>query len=540
VNSIPTNAAIGKFKLSRARLFQDAARSDTVNKNTEFTLDVDDMNNSSLDAKLSITDIPNTTVLFSNTGPLSINKELETMTPEELINSFKNKYSKETNVCQRQGRCGLGCIPGARHTLNKQIYEAIKGGKPLDVHPLCEVIDITETSNTEKDIDDGYRYNVKFIDYRSVIDDPNVNSLKDLTDEEKEKLTKTIRTKMVIVSAGSLGSTEILLRCNSLRLSKSLGSGFSTNGDMFGIINPTKEIVDASRGPIQTSIARFNDSKGNFFFSIEDVGIPKMFAEIFATISDIMKDQRGSMMEEPYRPKNSVQEIFQQQIVDNITNNINNPQIRKTLFRLIESIDLSSLLKSINRLMEMTRFLSSISSPSSKSPEELVYDKLVLFGIGLDEKKGQLVPKNGDDGGLDLKEDDKLDRPIFTHIIDKMRLFAKEMGKDSEDSLVIPMWGVKNKTQIVAHPLGGCNMGKDVNDGVVNSYGQVFWNDGSADKTKVYPKLYVVDGSIIPESLGVNPSLTISALSFRAARYILADISETPLTPEQANQFLPK
>src|SRR5215212_9619717 len=189
--------------------------------------------------------------------------------------------------------------------------------------------------------------------------------------------------------------------------------------------------------------------------------------------------------------------------------------------------------------MEMTRFLSSISSPSSKSPEELVYDKLVLFGIGLDEKKGQLVPKNADVGGLDLKEEDKLDRPIFTHIVDKMRLFAKGMGKNGEDSLVIPMRGVKNKTQIVADPLGGCNMGKDVNDGVVNSYGQVFWNDGSADKTKVYPKLYVVDGSIIPEPLGVNPSLTICAVSFRAAKHILVDISEGSLSSEEANKFLP-
>ena len=59
-------------------------------------------------------------------------------------------------------------------------------------------------------------------------------------------------------------------------------------------------------------------------------------------------------------------------------------------------------------------------------------------------------------------------------------------------------------------------MGVDVNDGVVNSDGQVFWNDGSVDKTKVYPKLYVVDGLIIPDSLGVNPSLTISALSFQS------------------------
>lgn len=83
-------------------------------------------------------------------------------------------------------------------------------------------------------------------------------------------------------------------------------------------------------------------------------------------------------------------------------------------------------------------------------------------------------------------------------------------------------------------------MGEDVNSGVVNSYGQVFWNDGSANKTKVYPKLYVVDGSIIPEPLGVNPSLTISAVSFRAARHILIDISEVFLPPEEANKFLPK
>ena len=44
------------------------------------------------------------------------------------------------------------------------------------------------------------------------------------------------------------------------QLSKFLGTRFSTNGDTFGVINPTREIVDASLGPMITSIARFKSN----------------------------------------------------------------------------------------------------------------------------------------------------------------------------------------------------------------------------------------------------------------------------------------
>ncbi len=56
---------------------------------------------------------------------------------------------------------------------------------------------------------------------------------------------------------------------------------------------------------------------------------------------------------------------------------------------------------------------------------------------------------------------------------------------------------------MTAHILGGCPMGISDADGVVDIACQVF----------NYPGLFVVDGSIMPANPGVNPSLTITALS---------------------------
>jgi cholesterol oxidase len=66
------------------------------------------------------------------------------------------------------------------------------------------------------------------------------------------------------------------------------------------------------------------------------------------------------------------------------------------------------------------------------------------------------------------------------------------------------------KNLITPHPLGGCNMGVTGADGVVNHLGEVFG----------YPNLYVADGAIIPEAVGLNPSRTIAALAERIAEKI--------------------
>jgi cholesterol oxidase len=76
--------------------------------------------------------------------------------------------------------------------------------------------------------------------------------------------------------------------------------------------------------------------------------------------------------------------------------------------------------------------------------------------------------------------------------------------------IVPPNWSAL-KYLITPHPLGGCGMGVTREDGVVDHRGAVFG----------YPGLYVIDGAIVPEALGVNPSRTIAALAERAAGLII-------------------
>ena len=78
------------------------------------------------------------------------------------------------------------------------------------------------------------------------------------------------------------------------------------------------------------------------------------------------------------------------------------------------------------------------------------------------------------------------------------RLAAKMNGEALSSWPEVPM-----EASTTAHILGGCTMADRPEEGVVDFSGQVFG----------YPGLYVADGSVVPANLGVNPSLTITALS---------------------------
>jgi cholesterol oxidase len=59
---------------------------------------------------------------------------------------------------------------------------------------------------------------------------------------------------------------------------------------------------------------------------------------------------------------------------------------------------------------------------------------------------------------------------------------------------------------MTAHILGGATIGESPDTGVIDAYHRVYGYDG----------LHVVDGAAVPANLGVNPSLTITAMAERA------------------------
>jgi cholesterol oxidase len=87
------------------------------------------------------------------------------------------------------------------------------------------------------------------------------------------------------------------------------------------------------------------------------------------------------------------------------------------------------------------------------------------------------------------------------------RAFARQSGGEPLNVLLESLADLS----FTAHILGGCHMGRSAVDGVIGHDHQVFG----------YPGLYVVDGSAISANVGVNPSLTITALAERAMSLIL-------------------
>ena len=424
--------------------------------------------------------------------------------PTEFPSNYPVDQSKAKNFCDRQSRCNVGCLPGARHTLNKQLMAAALG-TPAHPEPLFgrEFLEIKALAEVDviRALDNG-GYEIKFIQRRK--EDPA------LFDEQ------TVTADVVIVAAGCLGTNEIMLRSKQddralPNLSDKVGFGFSTNGDYLAFLEKTKMRASIVRGPVTTSFGHFNTNESGTgsdgpngtgspdtsqFHTIEDQGIPPSLASVVGEgvplIQSLSKGNTG--------------EVF----------------VVYALLRYMKK-----------RVVQYVReFLSNNLRQGAifRSEEELTSNMMCVIGMGREEadaqfrlgrKKGETTLRVTKPGGKKFWDD-----PIYQTIERSLeRLAVRLRPENSNYSFFNPFLTkvadtAKLKSIALSHPLGGCRMGTDAGEGVVDEYGRVFDKSKSGDD-RFYKGLHVADASMIPTALGVNPSLTISALALRVVDKIL-------------------
>jgi cholesterol oxidase len=343
---------------------------------------------------------------------------------------FINAHGQPQGTCVHCGDCDLGCPVGARNTLDLN-YLARAEAKGAQIRPLHLVRAIEPRAG-------GYRVHGHRIDggaRRAVREDG----------------------RRVVVACGSLGSSELLLRCRDQyrtlpALSGRLGHGWCANGDFLTpAVYPDREVLP-TRGPTITTAIDFldgSDPGGRYF--VEDGGFPDVIANAVRAMA-ARGGVAGMMLQEQ----------------------------GKALLAVLGGLD----------------------------PMRHV---MPWFGQGMDATDGvmKLGTRLFHPGELELELDYDVSRsrPVVQALIDRHRTLSQATGGLAVEP---PSWAWLSYL-ITPHPLGGCGMGRSAADGVVDHRGAVFG----------YPGLFVLDGAIVPRALGLNPSRTIAALAERNVALML-------------------
>lgn len=344
------------------------------------------------------------------------------------------------SACDYSGNCLLGCSQHAKNSVDiTYLTVAEKYG--------AEVLSLHRVEKVEPSGPEGYRVHFSRLD-------PS-----DPTQSEPGMVS----ARQVVLAAGTLGTTELLLRCRDVhrtlpQLSSALGSRFSGNGDF--ILAATFEAnrhIDPGAGPSITAGADFSTASNRIF--IEDLGFPESFMWF---------------LEGAIPTSNRV----------------------VSLLKAVASYVAATVGADAGRVaFEADRLFRGGATTRM----------LPYLGMGTDAADGRLRLK---DGRIDIQWSHRQSRQLYLEMEHGLTELSRSLDGKFETSL---LWRWPLRKLLTAHPLGGCPMGEDRTSSVARHQGEV-WG---------YPNLYVADGSAIPSALSVNPSLTISALAERVAFWMI-------------------
>ncbi len=362
-------------------------------------------------------------------------------------------YTRTT--CRLCGECDVGCNYGSKNTLDYTYLTAA-------AHAGAEIRTLAEVRRFEPRVEGGYR--IHYVHH-----EPDADYWRAAGREPIE-----VTADRLVLSAGTLGSTYLLLKNRAAlpTLSERIGERFCGNGDLLSfVMKCTGEDASETRdigptyGPVITSTVRVPDAldgegTGRGYL-VQDAGFPAFVSWL-----------------------------------------IEASNVKGTARRLVRA--------AVRRVR--ARFgrdpRSDISAELADALGDCALSKgsLPLLGMGRDVPDGRL--SLAADGYLACDWSIETSKPYFDTVIGTMRDISDAWG-----GTFVPNPTYRMSRVITVHPLGGCPMGRTIEEGVTDPYGAVFGNPG----------LYVADGSVMPGPTGPNPALTIAALANRTADRILAE-----------------
>jgi cholesterol oxidase len=370
---------------------------------------------------------------------------------DPVRNQEDNLHGATRLTCRLCGECDLGCNSGSKNTLD-YTYLSVAKRHGAELRDRSEVRTVAVAPGG---------FTVEYVRHEQA----NVGVRIDTA----QLPVHTVRSRMVVMAAGTLGSTYLLLRnrANLPGLSAALGTRFSGNGDLLGFVRRSPDHLDASLGPVITTAIRVPDTvdggDGRGFY-LEDGGYPG-FVDWLIEAAGIGGVARRAVT-----------------------------SVAAQLLDLVSGVPRSEIGAQVSAVL---------------GDGQSARGFLPLLGMGRDVPDGRLGLRG--DRWLDVDWPEATSRPYLERLTATMAAVADAMGGEF----------VANPTRrlhrlITAHPLGGCPMAVDARRGVVDPHGEAF----------DVPGLFVADGSIMPGPVGANPSLTIAAMAERIAERVLARLAE--------------
>ncbi|MEZ5400317.1 MAG: GMC family oxidoreductase [Bryobacteraceae bacterium] len=376
--------------------------------------------------------------------------------------------------CTGCGDCVSGCNVGSKNTLAMN-YLPLAKSKGAEIYTQCEVESIEKLSAG------GWRVHGYWV--------------RDALKRQKFSLD----AGNVILAAGSVNSTEILLRSaekRGLAISPAAGSKFGGNGDFFGLsyngnyetrvlgfgVHPPDQAWEKNpSGPSIVASLRYRAGDPSRWFTIEDLSFPaaalRAAQVTFATLPNKEDTDVG------------------------------------------------------DETREMRRAIQDTLGIKPYDPEGALNHTMLYLCMGFDDQRGYFVLGKR---GVEIRWPGAGRQPVFGMINEELRRHARREGSSF---LANPIWEFMKlpvRHLVTAHPLGGLPMGEDYLAGAVDEWGRVFSSDGS-----VHDGLFVADGAVLPAALGVNPFLTIAAVAERIAARKIEEIGGNPYPKPPAPVAIP-